>query len=429
MLSDLLFLEKKLLGRSRWIWLTALVFTLVGLWSVRTGIQQYAFYKTGADSLLVANQKNYSQVKAELDTLKADTVQRAAIETPFTLDWKLKYMISRPVNPLSVLTTGQNDVSVLHKSARMNQPVFSNDFDEFKNPLQLMAGPFDFTFFLLFLYPLWFMALTYPVNSYEKEQGIWPWWQMTGRVVPKIVLRLIIRWFVSLAVLLPPLAYAFNYLSLQANFSYDAFACWILLAVCYTMFWLFITAVVVVIKKTGMQHVLALLGSWLLLLIMVPGLVNTLLYQSNPDSTRLDVATFRDVPEEAWNLPDSVHKRIFMMRYAQKIDTGRLPEPVIMQTYTYLKNTFEAEKHLQDTFMREAEQRSRNTARSFWVNPTGAWMRGFSQLAHSTQLHQLQFEHKLYKLGEQRFLYMYDNLVLEKNFTSAHLENLPVWEP
>jgi ABC-2 type transport system permease protein len=338
-------------------------------------------------------------------------------------------MISRSVNPLSVVTIGQNDVSVLHKSARMNQPVFSNDFDEFKNPNQLLAGTFDFTFYLLFLYPLLLFALTYSLGSFEREQGIWHLWKMTMSLKQKIIWRTLFRWMISLLAFFVPLAYALGYISSQSNFNKYATGIWCLLALAYTLFWLTISILIITRQKSSMQNILAMVSAWIIFLVMIPGLINTFLNYSNPDSIRLDVAEFRDVPEEAWNAPDTVHRRLFMERYLQKLSPKQEAEPIIIKTYGYLEMTYKAEKALHTSFVAEAKTNTALVKKSFWFNPAGAFMCGFTHIAESTQMHQLAFEEDLYALRKERFLYMFDNMVLEKNFTSEHLQNLPAWKP
>jgi ABC-2 type transport system permease protein len=402
---------------------------LVGFWSVQNGIRQYTFYKTAADSIQVANLKNFKSVKAQLDTLIFDSTQRKDIETPFTLDYRLKYMVSRPVNPLSVVTIGQNDVSVLHKSARMGQPVFSNDFDEFKNPNQLMAGAFDFTFYLLFLYPLLLFALTYSLGSFEREQGIWNNWKMTGALNQKLVWRTVIRWLLSLSAILAPMVYAFAYLLAQPEFNSGQWLSWCLLALGYALFWWAICVIILTRQATSMQNILVMVSAWIVFLVIIPGFINTLINRGNPDSIRLDVAEFRDIPEDAWNAPDSVHRALFMQRYQNKLPQTNRVDSIIVKTYGYLTATFEAEKQLHASFVAEAGQQYAKAKNTFWFNPAGAFMSGFANLAQSTQLHQLAFEEKLYGLRKNRFLFMFDNLVLDKNFTTEHLAKMPVWEP
>lgn len=429
MFSSILFLEKKLLSRSRWVWLTLIAFTIVGLWSIQNGIRQYAFYKEAADSILIDNQNNFKAVKAQLDTLQFDTAQRQAIETPFTLDYRLRFMVSRPVNPLSVVTIGQNDISVLHKSARMNQPVFSNDFDEFKNPNLLLAGAFDFTFFLLFLYPLLLFAFTYSLGSFEREQGIWSLWNTTSHLKQKLICRILLRWLLCLLILIIPMTYAIIYMSAQKNFSTGQCLSWCMLALGYSLFWLGITILILLRQSTSMQNILVMISSWVVFLVMIPGFVNTLINHGNPDSIRLDVAEFRDVPEDAWNAPDSVHRVKFMERYKNMVTPSSQTNPIVIKTFGYMETIFDEEKKLHSSFIAEARMHSIQSKKTFWFNPAGAFMSTFSKIAETAQRHQLAFEEKLYEFRKSRFLYMFDNMVLETNFTNDHLEKIPKWVP
>jgi hypothetical protein len=186
---------------------------------------------------------------------------------------------------------------------------------------------------------------------------------------------------------------------------------------------------IVLRQSTGMQNILMMVSAWIVFLVMIPGFINTLLNYGNPDSIRLDVAEFRDVPEDAWNAPDSVHRVVFMERYRHLMDPSRQTDTIIIKTFGYIKATFEAEKKLHGSFVTEAKQRYDKARNTFWFNPAGAFMSGFTHVAGSAQTHQLAYEEALYELRKSRFLYMFDNMVLAKNFTGDDLEKMPIWVP
>jgi hypothetical protein len=144
---------------------------------------------------------------------------------------------------------------------------------------------------------------------------------------------------------------------------------------------------------------------------------------------RLDVAAFRDVPEDAWEAPMPTHRAIFARRYGQKLKDSTVENNAIIQSYSYLKQTFDAEKQLHDRFVQETQGRYTAEAKTFWFNPAAAFYRGFTGLAATSQIQQLQFEQKLYNLRLNRFLHMFDNMVLQEHYTAKDLKQLPQWKP
>jgi ABC-2 type transport system permease protein len=428
---NIISLEVKMLLRNRWLLLSLLFFTGIAWWSFENGARIYTYQKAATDSVANTNAKNLASVKAQLDTLDYSKKEREAVETPFTLDWRLKPIVSRELNSLSALTVGQNDLLVLQKSARITIPVFNNDFEEFKNPEQLQAGTFDVSFYLLFLFPLLFMALCHNLRSAEVASGIWPIWRASAGSYSETLqwLRLCFRWVTALVPLLLVLVYAFFWMQQQKGFSATAFLAWMGYALLYAIIWFLLAGVVLWFKKSSMQNLLSLLGIWVLLLVAIPGTINLFIHQDNPDSIRLDVAEFRDVPEDAWNAPMEVHKQWFAKRYPEGTkDTGAAAEAII-KTYSYLAQVMDAEKELHKRFAIDIEKQITKENNTFIIHPAGFIMRRLTNLAQSNQQQQLAFENKLIDFRAKRFYHMMDNLVKDDHFRPKDLETMPQWMP
>jgi len=430
-ISTIFFLEKKLLIRDKWILVALFLFTLTALWSLHNGQQVYHYHATAADSLQAANNANFANVKAELDTLDFSHNGRAAVETPFTLDYRLKPMVSRELNPMMAFSIGQNDVLVLHKSARITQPVFSNDFDDFKNPEQLLAGSFDLSFYLLFLFPLLFLALSYNLQSAEKEKGIWINWQAAASkgLLAAHTWRITIRWVLSLAPFIIVSIVGLIWLSDQYNFMIVDWLKWQGYALLYCLLWLIIVWLIHRLRLNSMLNGITILGVWILLLIAIPGVVNTLSNSSYADSSQIDIANFRDIPEASWEAPFEVHKNYFAKRYNKPLkDTGLYSETIV-KVYGYMMMTLEAEEVLHNNMTEALLNRKQMEKVTFLINPAAAIFRGFTQVAQSGQAHQIAFEQKLYAYRLQRFYHMNDNLVNAYRFKPDDLLAMPEWNP
>jgi hypothetical protein len=210
---------------------------------------------------------------------------------------------------------------------------------------------------------------------------------------------------------------------------YSQWLAWMLYALSYAIFWLLIGVGAALTSWNGIQRAMALVACWIIVLVAIPGSVNTFIHTDNPDSMRLDVAAFRDVPNDAWDAPMPVHRTIFAQRYGNKLKDSTIENNAIVQSYSYLKQTFDAEKQLHDRFVQEARNRYSAEAKTFWFNPAAAFYRAFTELAATSQMHQLSYEQKLYDLRLRRFLNMFDNMVLKEHYTVKDLEQLPTWQP
>ncbi|MCU0334123.1 MAG: hypothetical protein MUF62_03625 [Chitinophagaceae bacterium] len=419
-------LELQLLLRNKLLLLALLVFGIVAIWSVENGRRWYQYQQAATDSLAVATQAGYNSVAAELDTLKPGS-ERTAVETPFTLDWRLKPVVSKPLSPLAVLTVGQADVLPLHKSARMTQPIFSNDFDEFRNPMQLLAGSFDLGFFVLFLFPLLFIGLSYNLMSAEREQGIDRLWLVATRqrVQAALFSRLLFRWVAAWLPLSVALGYAVGWLQGQASPAPQLWQ-WLLAAILYTGLWLSLGWLILSRGFSSMQNLVALLASWLLLLVIVPGLFNTLQEARDTGDTAVAIAEFRDIPEAAWNAPLDSHQRITAERYPEYAkDTTGIVRQTMMRSYAYVGITMQQERALHQQMSQQILQQADQQAAAFWVNPAAATLRSFSQSAHTTAVQQVAFEQQVLAYKQQRFHHMWDNMILDSHYTRQHLQQMP----
>lgn len=419
-------LELQLLLRNKLLLLALLVFGIVAIWSVENGRRWYRYQQAATDSLAAATLANFNSVAAQLDTLQPGP-ERTAIETPFTLDWRLKPVLSKPLSPLAALTVGQADVLPLHKSVRMTHPIFNNEFDEFRNPMQLLAGSFDLGFFALFLFPLLFIGLSYNLMAAEREQGIDRLWLVATRrqLQSALFSRLLFRWVVAWLPLSVALGYAFGWLQDQAVPASQP-GTWVLAAVLYTGLWLSLGWLILSRGWNSMQNLVALLASWLLLLVVIPGLFNTVQEARDTGDTALAIAEFRDVPEAAWNAPLDSHQRITAERYpAYAKDSSGLVKQTVMRSYAYLRMTMQQEQALHRRLSQQVLQHADAQAASFWVNPAAATLRSFSQAAHTTAVQQVAFEQQVLAYKEQRFQHMWDNMILDSHYTRQHLRQMP----
>jgi ABC-2 type transport system permease protein len=79
--------------------------------------------------------------------------------------------IPLPPSPLAVLSVGRSDLDTLAYRVETNTPPTPRR-EQTDYPLRLLMGHLDFAFVVLYLYPLFILALSYNQISFEREGGM-----------------------------------------------------------------------------------------------------------------------------------------------------------------------------------------------------------------------------------------------------------------
>lgn len=85
----------------------------------------------------------------------------------------LRFGLVNETNPLTALTIGQRDVNASVQSLTIRGLENQKYDTDLNNALNLLLGNLDFSFVLIYLFPLLIIAFTYNILSEEKEVGTW----------------------------------------------------------------------------------------------------------------------------------------------------------------------------------------------------------------------------------------------------------------
>ena len=85
----------------------------------------------------------------------------------------LKFSIVNNTLPINALSIGQRDVNPSIQSVTIRTLEAQKYDSDLNNPSNLLLGNIDFSFVLIFLFPLLIIAFTYNIISEEKESGTW----------------------------------------------------------------------------------------------------------------------------------------------------------------------------------------------------------------------------------------------------------------
>ena len=228
----------------------------------------------------------------------------------------LRFGLVNQTHPLNALSIGQRDVNP--SIQRINIRNLENqkyDTDLF-NPASLLAGNLDFSFVLIYLFPLLIIAFTYNVLSEEKEGGTWKLiLAQKGGAVSLLVQKLAVRAAVVFFALVVLLVLAAGLLALPLDAGLVAT---VGLSVLYVLCWFSVSFWVVSRQQPSSTNAVTLLSSWLLLTIVVPGAVNSYLSFAYAVPEALATAVKqREGYHEKWDMDQQVTMDKFYAHYPQ----------------------------------------------------------------------------------------------------------------
>jgi ABC-2 type transport system permease protein len=426
MLQTIFTYEWKQLKRSKGAFLSLIVFAIIGLFCLIQGKSLYQYQQVTIDSALTKKEQNRAFVQKIFDTLTYSTIERKSIEEPFVLERRLQDVVAKEQTPLSVLSVGQNDVYPPLLSGHFNNEIFKNNFSEFKNPEQLLAGNLDTAYFILFLFPVLLLSFTYNIQSADKEAGISSLLTIQSSSLVKLhFYKLLFRWLIALLPVVIIAIAAGLILQSMPSFSLWLFLQWWGIVLLYAVFWLLLVLLVQQFQFNSLINAISLAGLWVLLLIAIPGLLNTWFNYRYPVTNKTEIAEFRDYDFKAWDEPTEVHKKVLFSVYpklqkdSMKLDSNKI------RTFGYALQVLKKEIELHSVITKKATERALAEENSFWINPIGGVMRSFASLSKSSLQQQHQFEEAALKYREQKLGYIFNNYLLEQHFTKKDFEEMP----
>ena len=205
--------------------------------------------------------------------------------------------------PLTALAVGQSDLLPYYYDVSIytNESSFQQN-GEVENPLNLMVGRFDLAFVTVYLLPLLVLALSFNVLSEEREQGTLAL-TLSQPVSARDVVgaKLAFR-----ALLVVGLAAGVSLLGILATggASFGRVLLWCATVVLYALFWFALAAWVNSLRRSSSWNATALVGAWLVLVVVLPAAINIAAGLLHPLPSRVEMITAQ---REASN--DAVNRR------------------------------------------------------------------------------------------------------------------------
>lgn len=254
--------------------------------------EEGARYKDAAATMRTAREQKKT-LPAFSDPANPDTAGRTTAP---------RYALLPPA-PLSELAVGQSDLLSSYYKVTTESPETILGTADTENPTRLLTGRFDLAFVIVYLYPLFIIALGYNLLSLEKEQGTLALVLSQPVTLPRLVgakvgARVVL--LVGLVVGLSLAALIVLRVPLRDGGVLVRLGLWCAVVLGYGLFWFALSLLVVATGRSSAMNAMTLAGAWLVLTVLLPGAANLVATTVYPVPSRVEmIQAVREATDDA----------------------------------------------------------------------------------------------------------------------------------
>ncbi|KQB37061.1 DUF3526 domain-containing protein [Flavobacterium aquidurense] len=228
----------------------------------------------------------------------------------------IKFSLVNKTLPVNSLAIGQRDVNPSIQSVTIRGLEGQKYDAELNNPNNLLSGNIDFSFVLIYLFPLLIIAFSYNLVSEEKESGTWKIVATQSDNTFLYILNLFyIRILMLIAVLTIVLFIAVLFLNIPFDKSLFTFYG---LGILYILFWFAVSFFIVSLQRNSNFNAVILLTIWLFFIIILPAIINTYIVNKYPIPEALELTVKqRNAYHEKWDMDKKFTMDKFYQHYPQ----------------------------------------------------------------------------------------------------------------
>lgn len=228
----------------------------------------------------------------------------------------IKFSLVNKTFPINSLAIGQRDVNPSIQNVTIRGLEGQKYDAELNNPNNLLSGNIDFSFVLIYLFPLLIIAFSYNVISEEVESGTW---KIVSTQSKNIFLYILQLFFVRILTLIGLLSILLFAAALFLQIPLDkAFFAFYGLGILYLLFWFSISFFIVSLQKHSNFNAVILLTVWLFLIVILPAGINAYIVNRYkvPEALELTLKQ-RNAYHEKWDMDKTATMEKFYKHYPQ----------------------------------------------------------------------------------------------------------------
>lgn len=300
MLRTVLRYESRLLRADQTVWLVLGLFIVIVGYAVTMGYQHAAEQQGEKDASVAAYEERIAGYQQDAAAIEAE--KRAAGESLETFDWGVRHpyamgssqgkIVAIPSAALGAFAVGQTDLLPPVYKISASGYAAHGQSAALENPFKLLVGHFDLLFVILFLFPLFILALTYNLTASERETGLLRMLLAQPIGMPTLVWgKVLIRAALIFGAVIVCTAVAYLLTHAGESGSGTRFLFWLLIVVLYGGFWMGLAVFVGSLGVRATTNAMILAVCWLGFVVVIPAVINVVASSIYPVPSRMAYVT------------------------------------------------------------------------------------------------------------------------------------------
>lgn len=269
----------------------ATVFATLLIYGIYNGSGWIRERETQSRSLLEAQEKYFRENIEKIKTGWKPSPENPFApkpDDPYSIGMSLQYAVL-PFTSAAFFSLGQADV--LDSNAGVTVSTLQRtqaDKEGFENPLSFLVGRFDLSFVIVYLLPLFVLAISFNLLSAERENGSLQMLlanplNLKNLLTAKLTAQFILIFAIVLTV---TLIGSFFVTNITAGDFWLRASLWVILVFAYTLFWFSLAVFVNSLGYSSAANAVISSALWLILVLILPSLLNVAISSVYPVPSR-----------------------------------------------------------------------------------------------------------------------------------------------
>ena len=409
--------ELRLLLRARLSVLAIILLAALSAGAVLTGMAEVARQRAAIEAIAPAQAEDIAAIAAWVGEIED---AGSAAYYSFHPTWDAP-------SPLAFAALGMRDVSPYILRVRaLGLEAQIYDGDTF-NPELALPGRFDFAFVLVFLAPLFVIALFHDLVSGEREAGRARMLAALPGSRGHLWLR---RGGLRFALLFAALAVPFAVGAAVSGAPSGPVLLILVAAAGYLLFWIALSVLVGRLRWSSVANAATLAASWLVLVLVLPTLAHVAINRAVPVNQGAEIALAqRETVNRAWDIPREETMERFYASHPEWSDSPPLPTEFHWKWYFAFHQVGDESVAEQVRGYRTGLERRDAAARTLgWVLPSVGVQALLAQLANTDLQAQLAYQDRIRAFHARLREFYYGYLFRDRPFGRADFERAPRFE-
>jgi ABC-2 type transport system permease protein len=328
----------------------------------------------------------------------------------------VKFNLVNEMPKLAALNIGMRDLNPSIQGVTIRNLEEQKNNSDFFNPANAAVGNFDFSFVLIFLFPLVIIAFCYNLISEDQEKGTWKLLSVQSQNLSRLIdAKLLIRFIAVSLLYFVLILIAAIYIKIPLDSSFLIF---ILIGLLYIIFWFVLCRWIIGFQKSSSWNALALVIFWMAMNFIIPMTGNMIIQKIYPAKEGLQAQIEqREGYHNKWDEAKKPTMQKFHKIYPQ------FSQYNVDENSGYSYTWYYAMQHLGDVESAESSKQyhskmqKRNEAATYlgYLLPNINTQISQSLLAKTGMENQLNYAEGLEKFHEDQRLYFYPYIFSNQN--------------